>query len=58
MFIKVRDVIVDVRTIKMINISGKVIRIHGDFGVNVVYDSEEDAKQEFEKIYNRLKAKW
>ena len=58
MFAKVKDVIIDVRTIKLIRINGKVIRILGDHNVEVIYECEEDAKREFEELYNRLKVKW
>ena len=58
MFAKVKDVIIDVRTIKLIMINGKVIRILGDHNVEVICECEEDAKREFEKLYNQLKVKW
>ena len=58
MFAKVKNVIIDVRTIKLIRINGKVIRILGDRNVEVICECEKDAKQEFEKLYNQLKVKW
>ena len=58
MFAKVKNAIIDVRTIKLIRIDGKVIRILGDRNVEVICECEEDAKREFENLYNRLKVKW
>ncbi len=58
MFIQIKDIIIDVRTVKMLRLSGKVISIHAESAFSVHYKNEDEAKKEFDKAYDRLNRMW
>ena len=58
MFIKIKDIIIDARTVKMLRLSGKVITIHAEYKFSVNCKDEDEAKKEFDKAYDGLNRMW
>lgn len=61
MFIKIKDVLVDVREVKVIRMVGTEIQVVGDLlmypNLSISFKNEEEAKKEFDRVCDQMKVK-
>ncbi|PWL80434.1 MAG: hypothetical protein DBY24_06005 [Prevotellaceae bacterium] len=61
MFIKIKDVLVDMREVKVIRMVGTEIQVVGDLlmcpNLSISFQNEKEAKKEFDRVCDQMKVK-